>query len=81
VAQLDEPNFKGLLVIQSFRPDALFTQAQQSRLSELMALWCNARDQGEEILPEQQAELDRLVELELEAATARTTALVEQLNE
>ena len=81
VAQLDEPDFKGLLVIQSFRPDTLFTKAQQDRLSELMDLWRNARDHGEEILPEQQLELDRLVELELEAATARTTALMDQANE
>ncbi|NET47887.1 MAG: hypothetical protein F6K09_04005 [Merismopedia sp. SIO2A8] len=81
VAQMDEPSFKGLLVIQSFQPDALFTQAQQTRLLELMTLWRDARDQGKDILPEQQAELDRLVELELDAATARTTTLIEQVNE
>ena len=81
VAQLDEPNFKGLLVLQSFRPDTLFSQAQQVRLSELMTLWREARDQGKEIPPEQQSELDRLVELELEAAIERTTALMEQANE
>ncbi|MEM9220238.1 MAG: hypothetical protein AAGD25_38675 [Cyanobacteria bacterium P01_F01_bin.150] len=81
VAQLDEPAFKGVLVMQSFRPDTLFTQAQQTRLSELMTLWRDARDQGKELLPKQQAELDRLVELELQAATARTTALMEQTGE
>ena len=81
VAQLDEPDFKGLLVIQSFRPDTLFTEAQQSRLSELMGLWRNARDRGKELPPKQQAELDQLVELELNAATTRTTALMEQATE
>lgn len=81
VAQLDEPGFNGLLVIQSFRPDTLFTEAQQSRLAALMTLWHNARDQGQDLPSEQQNELDQLVELELNAATARTTALVEQANE
>ncbi|MEM9215262.1 MAG: hypothetical protein AAGD25_13045 [Cyanobacteria bacterium P01_F01_bin.150] len=81
VAQLDEPGFKGLLVIQSFRLDALFSETQQARLSELMALWRNARDQGKELPREQQDELNQLVELELNAATARTTALLEQTSE
>ena len=72
VAQLGEPDFRGLLVIQSVRPDTLFTETQHARLSELMTLWRNARDQGKELSSEQQNELDQLVELELNAATDRT---------
>ncbi|MEH1778208.1 MAG: hypothetical protein V7K67_04965 [Nostoc sp.] len=37
-----------------------------------------ARDQGQALPPEQQAELDTLVEAELRAATARTATLIQQ---
>ncbi|HEY9599580.1 MAG TPA: hypothetical protein V6D33_18100 [Cyanophyceae cyanobacterium] len=79
-AQLDEIEFSTLLVIQSFRPDAFFSAEQQERLSELMNLWRLARDQGQELPPEQQAELNDLVEMELRAATARTSVLMQQGN-
>ncbi|PZV12317.1 MAG: hypothetical protein DCF22_12630 [Leptolyngbya sp.] len=75
--QLGETEFSALLVIQSFRPDSFFSAEQQERLSDLMNLWRLARDQEQELPPEQQAELDRLVEAELRAATARTTALMQ----
>lgn len=80
-AQLGETEFSGLLVIQSFRPDSFFSADRQKRLSELMSLWRAARDRGEALLPEQQAELDTLVDAELSAATARTTALMQQLGQ
>ena len=80
-AQLEGDEFSTLLIIQSFRPDWFFSAFQQQRLSELMNLWRTARDQGQTLPPERQAELDRLVEAELKAATARTAALVQQLNQ
>ena len=46
-----------------------------------MNVWRTARDQEQTLPPEQQAELDSLVEAELKAATARTAALVQQLNQ
>ena len=76
-AQLGESGFSALLVIQSFHPDPFFSADQQKRLSELMDLWRVARDRGETLLLEQQAELDNLVDAELKAATARTTALIQ----
>ncbi len=75
--QLGEIEFSALLVIQSFRPDSFFSTEQQEKLSELMNLWRLARDQGQELPLEQQAALDRLVEAELRAATARTAALMQ----
>lgn len=75
--QLGEIEFSALLVIQSFRPDSFFSAEQQEQLSELMSLWRLARDQGQELSPDQQAELDRLVEAELRAAIARTAALMQ----
>lgn len=79
-AQLDEIELGALLVIQSFRPDSFFSAEQQERLSELMSLWRLARDQEQELPPEQQAELDSLVETELRAATVRTVALMQPGN-
>lgn len=79
-AQLNETEFNALLVIQSFRHDSFFSTQQQERLSELMSLWRLARDQGQELPPEQQAELNSLVETELRAATARTEALMQHGN-
>jgi hypothetical protein len=79
-AQLDEIEFSALLVIQSFRPDPFFSAEQQERLSELMTLWRLARDIGQELLPEQQVELDILVDIELRAATVRTAELMQQEN-
>jgi hypothetical protein len=80
-AQLGETDFSALLVIQSFHPDPFFTADQQKQLSELMSLWRVARDSGKELLPEQQAELDTLVDAELKAATSRTAALMQQLSQ
>lgn len=75
--QLGESGFTALLVIQNFNPDQFFGDDQQKRLSELMDLWRLARDRGEILLPEQQIELDSLVDAELGAATARTAALMQ----
>jgi hypothetical protein len=79
-AQLDEIEFSALLVIQSFRPDPFFNAKQQERLSELMNLWRLATDQGQELPPEQQAELNSLVEIELRAAATRTAVFMQQGN-
>lgn len=79
-SQLGMP-FSTLLVVQSFLPDSFFHANQQKRLSELMNLWRLARDQGQLLPVEQQTELDTLVDAELEAATARTIAMMQQLNQ
>ncbi len=76
-AQLGEQEFRALLLIQSFHPDTYFGAQQQARLAELMALWRSARDRGQTLPSKQQRELDRLVEAELQAATARTTDLLQ----
>ncbi len=77
-AQLTPTNFTALLVIQNLEPDLFFSADQQKQLAALMEQWRVARDQGEDLPPEQQSELDELVEAELRAATARTTALMQQ---
>lgn len=76
--QIGEHNLAPLLLFQSFSPDWLFTVDQQQRLGHLMDLWRNARDANQHLPTEQQTELDQLVEAELNAATARSLALLQQ---
>lgn len=77
--QLGEPEQTTLVVVQPMRSDKLFTTAQQQRLAELMDRWRAARDGGASLPPQEQAELDALVEAELRAATERSSALVREL--
>ena len=59
--------------------DAFFTAEQQERLQQLMSRWREARDSGNALPPEEQAELDGLVEAELRASAARAAALRREL--
>jgi hypothetical protein len=78
-AQLGDAARGTLLVVHHPRPDAFFTADQQQRLEELMTRWRTARDAGATLRPEEQAELDALVEAELRGAAARAAALVRGL--
>jgi hypothetical protein len=78
-AQLGGPDQTTLVVVQPMQPDDLFTAAQQQRLAELMDRWRAARDAGTPFSPQEQAELEALVEAELRAAKERSAALVRQL--
>jgi hypothetical protein len=44
-----------------------------------MSRWRTCRDRGEALPKEEQAELESLIEAELEAATARSAALADEL--
>jgi len=71
------PSTSGTVVlIQPFLPDDLFTANQRARLDKLMACWRAARDSGQSISADEQAELQALVEAELKAATRRTEQIV-----
>jgi hypothetical protein len=68
-----------MIIVQSLRPDRLFTAQQQQRMAELMERWRSARDRGEALSASEQSELDALVEAELRAAGDRASVLGEQL--
>ena len=80
-SRLASPDGGTVVVIQTFRPDELFTAGQQSRLQELMGLWRVARDAGQPLTAQQQTELRDLIEAELRAADARTKQVLERLGE
>jgi hypothetical protein len=75
-----------LVILQRFRPDDLFTAAQQQRLRELMDQFQTAMTsgrsetiaQGTQLAPTVQSELNTLVEAELEANIQRSQRLLQQ---
>lgn len=79
-SQLDESESGTLVIVQQMRPDSFFTAAQQIRLAELMDKWRTARDNQSALPPDEQTEVDDLVQAELAAATRRASALVRRLN-
>ena len=78
-AQLGEPEQTTLVVVQPMQPDHFFTTEQQQRLAELLTRWRAARDAGASLPPQEQSELDNLVEAELRAATERSASLIRLL--
>lgn len=61
----------GEQVVRQFQPDEFFTADQCRRLDELMTRWRAARDAGVAMPDAERAELDALIDAELDAATLR----------
>jgi len=80
-AQFDSLESSTLVVLQKHLPDRFFTAEQRSRLEELMSRWRTAREGGASLAPDEQAELDSLVETELRAAGKRAEAMADELTE
>jgi hypothetical protein len=79
--QLPEAESGTLVVVQHMRPDEFFTSQQRERLALLMERWRQARDSGNELSAEEQADLDALVAAELEATTRRAESLNRQIQQ
>src|SRR5262245_14536174 len=65
--QLGEDEAATLVIVQLLQPDDFFPAEQQQRLSELMSRWREARECDSELPPDEQAELESLVEAEIDA--------------
>jgi hypothetical protein len=70
-AQLDEEESGTLVVIQPRRADRFFNSSQQKRLTELMA-----KRQSQSLSVEEEAELENLVEAELNSARRRAEEML-----
>jgi hypothetical protein len=77
--QLAEGTDSSIVLVQKMRGDRFFTAAQQQRLSELMSRWREHRDRGEALPQDQQAELERLAELETQASAERAAFIADEL--
>ena len=78
-AQLGKEASGTLVVVQNLRPDRFFTADQQERMAELMARWRAVRDAGATLPAHDQAELEGLIQTEVEAASQRAKELLGQL--
>ena len=77
--ELELTGRNAVVYVQDFQPDEFFTEAQQKRLSELMEKWRDARDKSEFLPADEQAELEKLIETELEGSMRRTEKLANAL--
>jgi len=73
--QLDDAQRGTLVVVQKLRPDAFFSAEQRTRLEELMRRWRASRDAGQPLAAHDQAELEDLINAELQASAKRAAAL------
>ena len=74
----DEQNT--VIYVQEFQGDEFFSDEQIKRLSMLMKKWRIARDSGKTLPAAQQAELEKLIEIELEASGKRAEKIFSQMN-
>lgn len=70
-SQLPPEESGTLVVVQNHRADQFFTVEQQRRLQELMERWRIARDSGKSLSETEQAELNALVDAEVQASGER----------
>lgn len=77
--QLPDSEAGTLVIVQNFRPDSLFSAAQQARLRELLARSRAARSAGQPMAPDEKQELEELVDAELDASARRSDAMARDL--
>ncbi len=79
-AQLPEDQTDTLIIVRNLRPDRHFPAGPRRRLEELMRRWRIARDAGSPFPKADQAELERLVDEEVQAAADRAVELRRSLS-
>ncbi len=78
-SQLPDEESDTLIIVRNLVPDRFFTAEQRRRLAQLMANWRSARDAGRSLSPDEQSELEQLIDAELRAATERAAAMSHEL--
>jgi hypothetical protein len=78
--QLGQDEADTLVIVRNLSPDRFFTAEQRQRLEQLMARWRSARDLGQSLGADEQAELEDLIDAEVRAATARAASLLHGLS-
>lgn len=77
--ELELKNRNAVVLLQDFAPDEFFTEEQQTRTAELMQKWRVARDEGGTFSNEDQTELEKLIEAELEGSARRIEKIANQI--
>ena len=68
-----------VVVVQAQRPDRFFGATERARLEALMRRFHDAQASGEPLGEAEQAELERLIDVELDASEERARALTNAL--
>ncbi len=76
-AQLPKDESGTLVIVQSMASDRFFVEEPRRRLEQLMALKREALALGRALSSEEEADLERLVDAETRATTARAVALMQ----
>ena len=79
-AELGDSESNTLVVLQNGRPDGYFSEPQRRRMNLLMQKWRSSRDIGTEFNQIEQAELDTLVQAELQATGQRAKAMADSMS-
>ncbi len=77
--QLNDQEAGSFVIVQNLRPDEFFTAAQQDRLLALLAGRREAQQRGRDLEPVEEAELELLVQAELDGAARRAAAMIQEL--
>ena len=80
-SQLNVEESDTIVIVRSMRPDRFFNSEQRRRLEELVSLRRDALGRNSALSNEEQVELERLVDAEVQAAQARATALFDELRQ
>ena len=75
-SQLSDEEGGTLIIVQKRKADGFFSAAQQSRLAELMS-----RRESGTLSPEEESELEGLVEAELDGARRRAEELLNEVEQ
>lgn len=81
VSQFSNDEKETLFISPHFQPDEFFTLQQQERLSQLMEKLRLAENENKEMNAEERAELEMLINAELDGSAMRTKAIAELINE
>ena len=73
-------DWSGKVVIREMGPDEFFTAEQIQQLRTLMDKLHEARDAGHELPPDEWAELQKLIDEELDASVRRLDTVMRELN-
>lgn len=73
--QLEQQGEVRPLIVRRLGPDRFFTAEQQQRLENLMSQWRTARAAGNQLPSAEYAELEALIEAELEGSARRVEAM------
>lgn len=78
-ALLEPETATHVVVVQAQRPDRFFGATERARLEALMRRFHDAQASGEPLGEAEQAELERLIDAELDASEERARALTDAL--